>query len=54
MHRRAHNTFRQVAVGHLGADRGQGMPEARHDAVRRIRQGAVEIEDHQLRPAAGE
>ena len=36
------------------ADLGQGVPETGHDARRRIRQRAVEIEDHQLRAVADE
>ena len=53
MHRRTHYSAGQVALGYLGADRGQGVAEAGHDAFRRIRQCAVEIEDHQLWSGAG-
>ena len=38
----------QVAVGYDGADRAQCMAEAGHDALSRVGQGAVEVEDHQL------
>ena len=39
----------QIAVGHRRTHFSQRVPEAGHDALRRVRQGAVEIEDHQLR-----
>ena len=49
MHRRTDDQAGQVAVGHRGADLAQRVPEAGHDALRRVGQGAVEVEDHQLR-----
>ena len=50
MHRRPDEAAGQVAVGHLGTDLAERVPEAGHDALRRVGQGAVEVEDHQLRP----
>ena len=49
MHGRADDHAGQVAVGNDGADGTQRVAEAGDDALRRIGQGAVEIEDHQLR-----
>jgi dinuclear metal center YbgI/SA1388 family protein len=49
MHRRADDAAGQITVGYRGADLAECMPEAGHDALRRIGQSAVEIEDHQLR-----
>ena len=49
VHRRSDDQARQVAVGHVGADLAQRMAEAGDDAVGGIGQGAVEVEDHQLR-----
>ncbi len=36
--------------GNIGADLAEGVTEAGHDALRRVGQGAIEVEDHQLRP----
>ena len=49
VHRRADDAAGQVTVGHLGTDLAECVPEAGHDALRRVGQGAVEVEDHQLR-----
>ena len=49
MHRRPDDAAGQIAVGHRGADLAECVPEAGHDALRRVGQGAVEVEDHQLR-----
>ena len=49
VHRRADDLAGQVAVGHSGTDLAERVPEAGHDAVRGVGEGAVEIEDHQLR-----
>ena len=49
VHRRTDNHSGQVAVGNRSADRVQGVAKTRHDALRGIGQGAVEVEDHQLR-----
>ena len=49
VHRRADDAAGQVTVGNVGADLTEGVAEAGHDALRRIGQGAVEVEDHQLR-----
>ena len=49
MHRRADDQADQVPVGDDGADGPQRVAEAGDDALRRIGQGAVEVEDHQLR-----
>ena len=43
------SSFRH-ALGEVGADLTEGVTEAGHNALRRIGQGAVEVEDHQLRP----
>ena len=53
VHRRADEPACQVAVGNLGTDLAEGVAEAGHDALRRVGQGAVEVEDHQLRPGRG-
>ena len=50
MHRRADDAAGQVPVGNHGADLAEGVAEAGHDALRRVGQGAVEVEDHQLWP----
>ena len=50
VHRRADDAAGQIAVGDLGADLAERVTEAGHDALRRVGQGAVEVEDHQLRP----
>ena len=50
VHRRADDAAGQVPVGNLGADLAEGVTEAGHDALRRVGQGAIEVEDHQLRP----
>src|SRR6185503_19130622 len=49
VHRRTDDPAGQIAVGHHGADLAECVPEARQDALRRVGQGAVEVEDHQLR-----
>ena len=51
MHRRTDDHAGQIAVGNRGADRAERVTEARNDALRRVGQGAVEVEDHQLRAA---
>ena len=48
MHRRAHDPGDQVAVGNRCADLVERVAETRDDAGRRVGQGAVEIEEHQL------
>ena len=53
MHRRPDHQSGQITVGDLGANRGQRVPEAGDDTVRRVRQGAVKIEDDQLWAKAG-
>ncbi len=50
VHRRTDDAAGQVAIGHLGADLAESVTEAGDDALRRVGQGAVEVEDHQLRP----
>ncbi len=54
MHRRSNDLAGQVALGHGGADFAERVAEARHDAVRGVGQGAVEVEDHQLRLREGD
>ena len=49
MHGRTDDAAGQIAVGHHGTDLAECVPEAGHDALRRVGQGAVEVEDHQLR-----
>ncbi len=49
MHRRTDDPAGQIAVGDHGPDRAERVAEAGHDSLRRIGQGAVQIEDHQLR-----
>ena len=49
VHRWADDAAGQVTVGNVGADLIEGVTEAGHDALCRIGQGAVEVEDHQLR-----
>jgi hypothetical protein len=53
MHRRADDAACQITVGHCGhlagPDLSECVPEAGHDALRGVGQGAVEVEEHQLR-----
>src|SRR4029077_15503372 len=49
MHRRADDTAGQITVGDHRTDLAECVPEAGHNALRRVGQGAVEVEDHQLR-----
>src|SRR4051812_35695811 len=53
MHRGTDDAAGQIAIwhcGHLaGPDLAECMPEAGHDALRGVGQGAVEVEEHQLR-----
>ncbi len=53
VHRRPDDPAGQVAVGNLGAHVAERVAEAGHDAVGGVGQGAVEIEDHQLRAGVG-
>jgi hypothetical protein len=49
VHRRADDPAGQVSVGHGSADLTERVAETGHDAFCGVGEGAVEVEDHQLR-----
>ena len=49
VHRRADDPAGQVALGHGSANLAERVSKAGHDAVSGVGEGAVEVEDHQLR-----
>jgi histidinol-phosphate aminotransferase len=49
MHRRPDDAACQITLGRHGPDLAECVPKAGHDALRGVGQGAVEVEEHQLR-----
>jgi histidinol-phosphate aminotransferase len=52
VHRRPDDLAGQIAIGHGGTDLAERVPEAGYDSGRGVGEGAVEVEDHQLRSLA--